>query len=191
MPRVLEEGAHDRAARRLLRLMPGAVDHSQVRVDGVRPQVTPADVAAALAGLSQTAVWVAYAKYDIMREVAESRVRWWLVRQAYKMARRHQWLDEPAERIEAVARLVADDIFPPRCDVCRGRGQTPDDRGLPQDCPACRAWGVVRREAAEKARLLGVGENQWHKLWRRRYERIVRRYNALDGLVKRHLDRRL
>lgn len=188
--RTLTDGQHEYAARRLMRLQPAAVDPSRVRVDGVRADVTPADIAAAMSGLPSISIHIARALILADDYAAES-VRFWLVAVAIEQSHRDGWGREDYGLKQALAGIVAAEIFPPRCPTCKGRRQAPNDRGVPVECPECDGRGVLRMQSAEKAQVMGVSERTWRAVWRVRAERIMRTYERREGECVARIRQRL
>lgn len=190
MAHILTDSANERGARRLLRLLPAAIDHGRVRVDGVRVEVTPSDIAAAMSGLPSIAVHIARALILGDGYAVES-IRFWLLASVIELSHRDGWGAVPWAQKQAIANIVAADIFPPKCGTCRGRKLAPDERGAQRQCPECEGVGEGRVTAADKAARVGVGESAWHATWRDRAGKLMAHYERHEGQCVERIVRRL
>ena len=163
------------------------------RLDGAggagRPELTPMDLAAGLAGApagGQLAVLAAYAgQLELVPELCR-RIGWAVAR----LARAERWRGMTPERVEVLARLaVREFCAPPLCGGCEGRGieWAPE----PRDCSECGGSGLGRVAGAVVCEALGVEGEEWRGAWRYKYDRAYAIVASWGSEALSHLARRL
>jgi hypothetical protein len=81
------------------------------------------------------------------------------------------------------------------CKKCGGSGKNTWGTlttGKPAtDCKKCGGSGIVRKTASQYAKLIGIDKSNWARCWESRYEKIYRYVSDLDGVVIRHMQKKL
>lgn len=156
---------------------------------GGRPELTPLDLAAGLAGApqgGQLAVLAAYAgQLELVPELC-GRVG----RALMRLARAERWRGMTPGRLEVLARLaVREFVAPPLCDGCEGRRiqWTPK----PINCEECGGSGSGRVPGYVVCEALGVDWLEWRGVWRGRYDRSYAIVAGWGSEALSHLARRL
>lgn len=156
---------------------------------GGRPELTPLDLAAGLAGApegGQLAVLAAYAgQWDVVPELCER-----IGRAVMRLARAERWRGMTPRRVEALARLaVREFCVPPLCWQCEGRGieWVPE----PRDCEECGGSGSGRMAGTVVCEALEVEGDEWRRVWRFRYDRAYGIVAGWESEALAHLARRL
>lgn len=179
----------EKAARHLLRLIPRAVDPEAV--GGAMAAMTGPEVAGLLAGLTPP-VSVHMVRARVLGDqVAEDIVREWFLAATIRISHEDGWGDVPHHQKKLLARMLGDDFYPGRCDVCRGRGEVPNPRGIPIECPCCHGSGRNLRTVAMKANVMGVSETTWRKRWASRYACVLRHAQALESNAFEEIEKKL
>ena len=163
------------------------------RLDGAggagRPELTPMDLAAGLAGApqgGQLAVLAAYAgQLEVVPELCGR-----IGRAVARLARSERWRGMTAQRVEVLAGLaVREFVSPPLCDGCEGRRiqWTPE----PRDCEDCGGSGSGRVPGSVVCEALGVDGEEWRGVRRYQYDRSYAIVAAWGAEALAHLSRRL
>jgi hypothetical protein len=163
------------------------------RLDGAggagRPELTPQDLAAGLAGApqgGQLAVLAAYAgQWEVVPELCTR-----IGRAVTRLARAERWKGMTPGRVEVLARLaVREFIAPPLCGGCEGREVqwTPK----PVNCEECGGSGKGRVAGSVVCEALGVDGEEWRGVWRQRYDRSFAICAGWGSEALSHLARRL
>lgn len=150
------------------------------------PELTPLDIAAALAGAPQNAQRTALAAFagfpePLLPGLVEARL--------WRLAKQEGWTG-CADRLRRCAAIaVREYCEPPRCGECEGRAivYTPQ----PANCEACNGSGYGRLRAAQLCDTIGVSLNQWKGEWRYRYDRAYGIISGWGSEAIQHLARRL
>lgn len=156
---------------------------------GGLPELTPLDIAAALAGAPPNAQRTALAAFagfsePLLPGLVEARLR--------RLARYEGWkgCDDGTDRLRRIARIaVSEYCDPPRCGACEGRAiiYAP----LPRNCVACNGSGYGRVRAWQLCDAIGVSLNEWKGAWRYRYDRAYGIVSGWGTEALAHLSRRL
>lgn len=167
----------------LARLCP-KVATLDARGGGGIPELTPLDVAAALAGLAPgpyhlaRLAWVDdhRAESDLVQALSLA------VSPPRRPEDRPPWLG-------ALALAIAEYCWPPRCGECEGHGVVWTPK--PGACLGCHGTGRGRWTEEKMAEAVGVDREAWRRVWRGRYERAYRCVSGWGSEVMSHLTRRL
>lgn len=171
------------SAELLARLNPKITSYS---ARGGIPELTPLDIAAALAGAPRNAQRTALAAFagfpePLLPGLVETRLG--------RLADAEGWrVDEG--RMRKIAKLaVWEYCEPPRCWECEGRRivYTPQ----PGNCEACNGSGYGRLRASQFCDAIGVSLGEWKGVWRYRYDRAYAIVSGWGSTALAHLHRRL
>lgn len=173
------------SAELLARLNPKTLSLSPMGRGGL-PELTPLDIAAALAGAHPSAQRTALAAFagfpePLLPGLVEARL--------WRLAKAEGWRAS-AEQVRRVAKLaVMEYCEPPRCGGCEGRAivYTPQ----PTNCEACNGSGYGRLRASQLCDAVGVSLNEWKGTWRYRYDRAYGIVSGWGSEALTHLRRRL
>lgn len=155
--------------------------HEPLGKGGAAGQLTRAEIAGLLSGLSSEAVNFALAKYagDLPAErmfIAQLRV--W----AADLVRIENWqIVRGRPTVCNMCALAAFEVVRPnRCPRCQGRGI---DKA--KVCGVCNGSTFKPLSGRFIADAIGVCQSEFSKHWRSRYERIVRHVQDIDSNVNR------
>ena len=155
--------------------------HEALGGGGCPGQLSRAELAGLLSGLSCTAMNLALAKYagdlDAERSLI-AQVRVW----AAGMAIREHWAivrGRPTV-VNMAALSVFEVVRPNRCPQCQGRGVE-----NVRICSCCDGTGYKALSGRVVADAIGVAETSYRDVWRGRYEQCIRHVQDIDGQVNR------
>lgn len=186
--RMLTTLQEERATHFLRKLEPAIV--SPYHISGGKPEITAADIAAALTGAKPIALWIARAKY-LADPVAEGHIRGWMLAAAITVAHRDGWKQVSFPRKVKLASIAANDVIPTRCPTCKSRKLVPSREAnlTGEPCPQCAGSGIILLGPQDKADILGVKLKTWRNTWQARLFAIIHHYreNEWDALTRVNL----
>ena len=173
------------SAELLARLQPKITSY---RPGGGIPELTPLDIAAALAGAHPNAQRTALAAFAGFNEpllpgLVEARLSRLAIHEGWK-----GW--GGTDRLNRIARAaVSEYCEPPRCGECEGRAivYTPQ----PSSCGACNSSGYGRLRASQLCDAVGVSLGEWKAAWSGRYNRAYSIVSGWGSEALAHMHRRL
>ena len=149
-----------------------------------RGQLSGAELAGLLSGLSGEAVDLAYGLYAA-DEDALLMLRLHVQLYAAALAVGEQWSgvsDESVRRLGALA--VFELASAGRCGVCAGTGVY---RAC--ECGLCAGVGVVPTSGRQRAEFVLVPETSWRRVWAERYARVYAYVAGIDADVRHVIQR--
>lgn len=162
-------------------------------ISGGIPEYTPADIAAALAGLDRMPYLLGLAAINHQQEVVPEleRLLW---QELAGVAATNRWLISvgiPRTRYLAQMALY-EAINPPRCRACKGKGHVYPPNSAVVECVACEGTGNGVISVYVRAKWMKVRKETWNNVWRDRYERhAVWRIREYEAQIIRHLRQKL
>lgn len=157
-------------------LTPSTMNYEAVGRGGV-PELTRAEMAALLGGLSRPAMLYAMAKYcDDVDAFRDLQIH--CVQKAAGFAVEHGWRTQKGRpRIISLGVLAAiESVNPYLCFACNSLGMVGNKRC---SCGNQR----TRISHADRAEYVDVCREHWRKVWCDRYERLFNYCQVLDGQV--------
>lgn len=183
--KVVPDHRHEQVARTMARLIPKAVDPEAVP-GKVWGSLTSPEVAGALAGLPSAVVYLLRARYH-QDENATETVRLWAQAATIRISHLDGWGTVNYGRKMTIADIVMGDLLPIRCDVCKGRGHVPNERGIPSPCPACQSVGCFLLDGEAKAEMLGVKLQTWKNRWAPRAASVLSYLQHTESEATAHM----
>lgn len=157
------------------------------------PEYTPADIAAALAGLDRLAYLLGLAAINRQYEVLPEAERLlWL--RLVDVAIEQRWLIVVGtSHTRHMAQMAINEYLdPPRCRKCHGKGHIYPPRSAVKECDVCEGTGNGKIDLKTRAYWMHMRWQTYRDIWQHRYERhalgIVR---DCESEIVRHLRRRL
>lgn len=141
--------------------------------------LTPAEVAAMLAGLQQRC-YVAGMLCEAGDWSFLPRVASYLYREAHDLCDRQEWnLPRGVRQVKSLVYLSIIEATVPSvdCVACNGVGTTSDVKGERTACELCRGRARLPVIQETRAEILEVNESNWKRTWRERYYQV-------DGVLR-------
>lgn len=172
-----------RSAELLGRLAPKARSTVGSPTGGI-PELTQADIAAALRGASDLATWYALAKYADDWG-SRRRLFYALSVEVVDLAIALNYTTPKAYRGRDMLRRIAqaaidESIRPSLCAECRGSGAWVSRRGVIRPCGPCQGTGKAVVSETARAQTLEIGRSSYMRLYAAIYEKTYRRLSCLE-----------
>lgn len=153
---------------------------------GGLPELTPLDIAAALAGAPQNAQRTALAAFAGFQEPLLPRL---VEARLWRLGKAEGWRAD-GDRLRRIAKIaVIEYCEPPRCGECEGRAIVYSPQ--PSNCQACNGSGYGRLRASQLCDAIGLSLGEWKAAWRYRYDRAYGIVAGWGSEALSHLRRRL
>lgn len=167
------------------RLLAGVSNYQARRGGGGNPELTRAELAGMLAGLSSIHMSFCYAKYAGSESAALETKRAVLVR-ARTIAKVQRWqFDGGRPTLENMSSVVVyEAITPPVCGKCQGAGYVVS---MGRGCAVCNGTGVLSLSGRIVAKNIEISEASYRKDWARRYADLLGFLQGLDADIWRAL----
>lgn len=148
------------------------------------------DVAGSLAmGLSPTVYYFARAKY-CMDEGAWAVTQALLARDIERYSAKQGWKLGAGQGFGLAGVALHAQISPPKCPRCNGRGSY-TYRSKVRDCSNCKKSGRVKMKNAARARMAGMGDDNYRKYWVERMKTFEQWIAKWDWQLHTHIARQL
>jgi len=97
-----------------------------------------------------------------------------------RAAKARRFPDQPAMWPRLRDAVLAELAAPNHCPECGGRGECPDDAGVPRLCVSCEGRGLVPVSDRQRARWLHRDESSYRESWVVLYEWLYRVLGAAE-----------
>lgn len=152
-----------------------------------KPEYTPADIAAAMAGSNETGLDILLSKV-VGDRTAQHRLFYTIYQQVVGIAVKENWkFRKGEERIRSLVNLaIFEYVCEPRCPACRGTKYVKNE-----PCRTCNHTGYLKLNDKQRAEALGIHPSVWLRTWKARYARVFQVLNCHESDAIRNLYKRL
>lgn len=155
----------------LVKLNPGSIN-LEGRVSGGRPELTTADISAALAGANKAGLDLLIGQ---ICGVSEYKVIYGLfLPEAIKVATRLKWRTDSGTQVRTRRLLdivLSESLLSRRCPSCHGTKYSIINPS--QYCESCNGTGLFNNFDYLKAQYLEISDRAWRKTWREREKDLI------------------
>lgn len=158
-------------------LCAGSTRYHELGRSSNREHLSRAELAGMLAGLSDTSMHLALAKYAIDQD-AERLLIAHMRMLASGVAVREKWqvVKGRPTIVNMSALAVFEVVRPNRCSRCHGRGIL----GM-KTCLCCDGTGYKTLSRRKIAEAIGIDESNYRRLWKSRYDKLFSYLQGLDA----------